>query len=94
LRQGPSEQLLFGCSGKWYLRSEDANFVQLGVFAKDSKNISGRDIDIYVVSATVEINSILFGFSIDRFQTVKSNAYEFSVGYTIGRDNTFSENYQ
>jgi hypothetical protein len=42
------------------------------------------DINIYVLSATAEINSFLFGFSFDRFEGVESNAYEFSVGYTFG----------
>lgn len=82
--QGPAEQLLFGFNSKWYLKSLSKNFVQLGVFGKSTNNYYGRAINIYVLSTTVEIKSILFGFSFDRFQELKSNAYEFSVGYTFG----------
>ena len=89
--QGPSEQLMFGLNNRWYPRSFSPNFVQLGVFAKSTKGINGTEIDIYVLSATVEINSILFGFSFDRFQELESNAYEFSVGYTIGANDKIIE---
>lgn len=82
--QGPSEQLLFGFNSKLYLKSLNSNFVQLGIFAKSTNNFNGRAINIYVFSATVEINSFLFGFSFDRFQAIESNAYEFSIGYTFG----------
>ena len=81
--QRPSEQLLFGLNNRWYPKSVNPNFIQLGIFAKTTKNYNGTNITIYVVSATVEINSFLAGFSIDRFQEIKSNAYEFSVGYTL-----------
>ena len=81
--QGPSEQLLFGLHNRWYPKSLHPDFVQLGLFAKTSKNYNGRDVTIYVVSATVEIKSFLAGFSFERFQAVMSNAYEFSVGYTF-----------
>jgi type IX secretion system PorP/SprF family membrane protein len=82
--QGPSEQLLFGFNSKYYLKSLNPNFVQLGLFAKASNNYNGRAINVYVLSAAVELNSILFGFSLDHFPELESNAYEFSVGYTIG----------
>ena len=81
--QGPSEQLLFGFNNRWYPTSNNPNFVQLGFFAKTTKNYNGSDVSIYVVSAAVEINSFLVGFSFDRFQEIESNAYEFSVGYTF-----------
>jgi type IX secretion system PorP/SprF family membrane protein len=81
--QGPSDQLLFGLNNRWYPKLHNPNFVQLGFFAKTTKNYNGRDITIYVVSATVEINSFLAGFSFDRIQPIESNAYEFSVGYTF-----------
>lgn len=84
--QGPSEQLLFGFNNRWYPKSQYANYVQLGIFAKTTKNYSGTTaINIYVLSASVEINSFLVGFSFDRFQNVDSNAYEFSAGYTFGK---------
>jgi type IX secretion system PorP/SprF family membrane protein len=84
--QGPSEQLTFGFNNRWYPKSSSQNFVQLGIFAKTTKNYSGTtDVNIYVLSATVEINSFLVGFSFDRFQNVESNAYEFSIGYTFGK---------
>lgn len=79
--QGPYEQLLFGFNNRWYPKSLNPNFVQLGFFAKSTNNFNGRYITIYVVSATVELNSFLAGFSFDRFQEIESNAYEFSVGY-------------
>jgi len=82
--QGPAEQLLFGFNNRWYTTSHNPNFVQLGFFAKTAKNYNGTDINIYVLSATAEINSFLFGFSFDRFEEIESNAYEFSVGYTFG----------
>ena len=66
---------------RWYPKSLNPNFVQLGFFAKSTNNYNGSDITIYVVSATVELNSFLAGFSFDRFQEIESNAYEFSVGY-------------
>ncbi len=84
--QGPSEQLLFGFNNRWYPKSQYPNYFQLGIFAKTTKNYSGTTaVNIYVLSATVEINSFLVGFSFDRFQNVESNAYEFSVGYTFGK---------
>lgn len=84
--QGPSEQLAFGVNNRWYPKSTSPNFVQLGIFAKTTKNYSGMtDVNIYVLSATVEFNSILVGFSFDRFQDLESNAYEFSFGYTFGK---------
>lgn len=79
------EQLLFGFSGKWYLKSADTNFVQVGLFAKTATNFNGVDVNVYVLSASVEIKSILLGFSFDRFSRIGSNAYEFSAGYTLGR---------
>jgi hypothetical protein len=82
--QGPAEQLLFGFNSKWYPKSQNPNFVQLGIFGKSTNNFNGTAINIYVLSATLEIKSFLFGFSFDRFQAIESNAYEFSVGYTIG----------
>jgi type IX secretion system PorP/SprF family membrane protein len=87
--QGPSEQLTFGFNNRWYPKLSIPNFVQLGIFAKTTKNYSGTtDVNIYVLSATVEINSFLVGFSFDRFQNVESNAYEFSAGYTFGKHDT------
>lgn len=83
--QGPSEQLLFGFNSKYYLKSLNPNFVQLGLFAKASNNYNGRAINVYVLSAAVELNSFLFGFAVDHFQELESNAYEFSLGYIIGR---------
>ena len=84
--QGPSEQLLFGFNNRWYPKPRYPNYVQLGIFAKTTKNYSGTTaVNIYVLSATVEINSFLVGFSFDRFQHVESNAYEISVGYTFGK---------
>ena len=82
--QGPSEQLLFGLNNRWYPKSSSPNFVQLGIFAKTARSYNGNEINIYVLSATAEINSFLLGFSFDRFQEIESNAYEFSVGYTFG----------
>jgi len=94
LRQGPSEQLLFGLSNKWYLNQTNGNFVQFGFFGKLTKNFNGRSINAYAGSAIIEINSILVGFSYDRFPNVLtgSSAYEFSLGYTIGRNNSVKEN--
>ena len=84
--QGPTDQLLFGFNNRWYPKSSSPNFVQLGIFTKATKNYSGTtDVNVYVLSATVEINPFLVGFSFDRFQNVESNAYEFSVGYTFGK---------
>jgi len=82
--QGPSEQLTFGFNNKWYPKSSSPNFVQLGIFATSTKNYNGNEINAYVLSATVEMNSFLLGFSFDRFEEIESNAYEFSVGYTFG----------
>jgi type IX secretion system PorP/SprF family membrane protein len=81
--QGPAEQLQFGFHNRWYLTSLNSNYVQLGFFAKTSKNYNGTDINTYVLFAAAEINSILFGFSFDRFEEIESNAFEFSVGYTF-----------
>ena len=83
--QGPSEQLTFGFNNRWYPTSSSPDFVQLGIFARSSKNYNGSEINTYVLSATVEISSILLGFSFDRFEKIESNAYEFSVGYVFGR---------
>lgn len=83
--QGPSEQLLFGFSSRWYPAASKPNFLQLGFFAKTTNNYYGRDINIYVLSATAEINSFLVGFSFDRFEGIESNAYELSLGYTFGK---------
>ena len=82
--QGPSEQLLFGFNGRWYVNTLNQNFVQLGFFGKSTQNLYGSDINVYVLSTTVEINSFLVGFSFDRFHDIKSNAYEFSIGYIFG----------
>jgi type IX secretion system PorP/SprF family membrane protein len=82
--QGPGEQLLFGINNRWYPSMNNPNFVQLGLFAKTAKSFDGTtDIDTYVLSATVSMNSVLVGFSFDRYQSVESSAYEFSVGYTF-----------
>lgn len=84
--QQPSEQLLFGFNNRWYPKSSSPNFVQLGIFSKTTKNYFGiSDISSYTLSATVDINSILIGFSYDRFQKIESDAYEFSVGYIFGK---------
>ncbi len=83
--QSSIEQLLFGLSGKYYFKSANANFLQLGLLGKTTDNFFGTRLNIFVLSATVEINSILIGFSYDHFDAVlNSKAYEFSVGYTIG----------
>ena len=83
--QGPAEQLAFGLNNRWYLKSINPNFVQLGIFAKTTKSYDGTtDISVYVLSATAEINSILFGVSFDHFDGIDSNAYEFCLGYTFG----------
>jgi hypothetical protein len=66
--------------------------VQLGIFAKSTKNYNGNEINTYVLSATVEINSFLLGFSFDRFEEIESNAYEFSVGYVFGMHDKIVEN--
>jgi type IX secretion system PorP/SprF family membrane protein len=81
--QGYSEQLLFGLNNRWYPTAHNPNFVQIGFFAKTAKNYNGSEINTYVISATVEINSFMAGFSFDRFLEVESNAYEFSIGYTF-----------
>lgn len=87
LKQGPAEQLLFGLSGKFYFKEDFHNFLQFGFFAKTTKNFNGTNIGVYVGSATIEINSILIGFSFDRFTNLPldGNAYEFSLGYIIGK---------
>ncbi|HLP92480.1 MAG TPA: PorP/SprF family type IX secretion system membrane protein [Saprospiraceae bacterium] len=85
--QGPSDQLLFGFNNKWYFKSLHPNFAQLGFFAKTTDNYNGRAINVYVLSATVQLRSFLLGFSVDRFQAIESNAYELSVGYTFGMYN-------
>jgi len=90
--QGPSEQLTFGFNNRWYPKSSSPNFVQLGIFAKSTKNYNGNEINTYVLSATVEINSFLLGFSFDRFEEIESNAYEFSVGYVFGMHDKIVEN--
>ena len=82
--QGPSEHLLFGMANKWYLKSSDSNFAQLGIYARTAEGFDGWDIVTYSISGLVEINSILFGLSYDRFQLASWNAFEFSVGYTFG----------
>lgn len=81
--QEPSEQLLFGFNNRWYPSLLNSNFVQLGFFAKTTKNYDATDIGVYVLSIKAEINSFLFGFSYDRFEKIESNAYEFSMGYTF-----------
>jgi len=81
--QGPSEQLAFGFNNRWYPKALSPNFVQVGIFAKSTKNYSGNEINAYVLSVAVEINSFLLGFSFDRFEEIESNAYEFSIGYTF-----------
>jgi type IX secretion system PorP/SprF family membrane protein len=86
--QEPSEQLTFGFNNRWYPQSSSPNFVQLGIFAKSTKSYNGTNINVYVLSGTVEINSFLLGFSFDRFDELESNAYEFSVGYTFGMHDT------
>lgn len=81
------DQLLVGVSNKWYFKSTDANFVQVGLFTKSTLNFDGRAFNVYVISASVEVDAILLGFSFDHFQGINSNAYELSVGYTLGRAN-------
>ncbi len=82
--QGYSEQIAFGINNRWYPKSSSPNFVELGFFAKTTKNYSGTtDVNIYVLSATVEINSFLVGFAFERFNELETNTYEFSLGYTI-----------
>lgn len=81
------EQFLVGVSNKWYFKSTDANFVQVGLFTKSTLNFDARAFNVYVISASIEVDSILLGFSFDHFQGINSNAYELSVGYTLGRAN-------
>ena len=90
INQGSSDQLLFGFNSKWYLNQTKPDFVQLGFFLKNTLNFNGRAINVYVISATVEVKSIVIGFAYDRFTKIinGSNAYEFSLGYTIGRGST------
>ncbi len=89
--QSPGDQILFGLSGKYYLQSSNANFLQLGLLGIATVNFDGTLSNVYVLSATVEVKNILLGFSYDRYEAPRningdrSNAYEFSVGYTIGR---------
>ncbi len=83
--QGSLEQLTFGFNNRWYPKSSSPNFVQLGIFARSSKNYSRSEINTYMLSATVELSSVLLGFSFDRFEEIESNAYEFSVGYVLHR---------
>lgn len=81
--QGSSEQLTFGFNNRWYPAASSPNFVQLGIFARSSKNYSRSEINTYMLSATVELSSVLLGFSFDRFEEIDSNAYEFSIGYVL-----------
>ena len=91
--QGPAEQLLFGFNNRLYPKSGNPNFVQLGLFAKTSKNYDGTTpVNIYVLCAAVEINSFLVGFAFDRYQNVESNAFEFTLGYTFGTHEEMVEN--
>ena len=89
--QGPSNQFFYGFYSKWYLGLIDNNSAQIGFFAKASNSLSGSQITAYVLSASVELKSILLGFSIDRFRLFKSYTYEFSVGYTFGRVSGFED---
>lgn len=57
--------------------------MELG-FCENNQNYSGTtDVNIYVLSATVEINSFLVGFAFERFNELETNTYEFSLGYTF-----------
>ncbi len=85
LKQGIIDQLLFGLAGKIYFISNDNDFFQIGLYAKTTQNYYGTDLNIFVLSTMMEFNSILFGFSVDHFQSIKSNAYEFSIGYILGK---------
>jgi len=79
-KQGFSNQLLFGINSKWYLKSDNSNNIQLGLFAKTTNGIEGNTVNVIVLSTNIEINSFLIGFAIDRFRTIPSNSYEFTLG--------------
>lgn len=83
---GDTEQLLYGLSGKWYFKSADTNFIQLGILTKTAFYDDDRRNNTYIIATSVSINSIQFGISYDRLQEGFRRAFEFSVGYTIGRD--------
>jgi type IX secretion system PorP/SprF family membrane protein len=83
--QGPAdhEQFSFGLNTRWYPKASSPNFVQLGFFARTNTTYTGNEINTYMLTATVDIHSILLGFSYDRFEDIESSAYEISVGYTF-----------
>ncbi len=84
-KQNLHSQILFGIASKIYVKSNKINFFQIGIHAKTTQNTYGTDINIFVLSTMIEVNSILFGFSFDRFQGIESNAYEFTLGYILGK---------
>lgn len=86
--QGPSEKLLWGFHSRWYPKSNNPNYMQIGFWAKTAKNQYGKGKPIYAATATVELNSLLIGFSFEHFQAIKSNAYEFFIGYTFKANDT------
>jgi len=83
VKRGIESQELLGLSNKWYFKSTDNNFVQVGLFVRSANHFDGTAFDIYVFSVSLEADGILYGFSFDRFQRIGRNAFEFSAGYTL-----------
>lgn len=81
--QGSADQFLFGLNNKIYLSTAKSNVINLGLFARTSNNFSGTEVNIFVFSSIIELNTVYFGFAFDRFQGIESNAFEFSIGYRI-----------
>lgn len=86
--QGPSNEILFGMEGRWYFLKDGADYLQLGCRARATNSFS-KDIELntYIITATVVFKSVLVGFAWDRHTGFykPTNAYEFTVGYVLGR---------
>lgn len=80
------DQLLFGLYSKLYLDPTYAHSFQFGAFAKTTSNFFGRALNIYVLSVSLELKKMLFGFSFERFTGLQRNTFEFSAGYTLGKN--------
>lgn len=86
--QGPNGQYQFGTSGRWYPWSNPSDFFQLGIKARTAQNNAGNEsINPFILTFDASYKSILIGFAWDRYNNFSgpSNAYEFSVGYLLGR---------
>lgn len=82
-----SKQSLYGVYGEWQFSKSHNAFVRLGYLLKSASTVTGNPNVARVYSAWVKWQSLLIGFSFDRYHEIKSNAYEFSLGYIIGRNN-------